>query len=123
MAKPDLGTKRQCQSCGARFYDLGRDPITCPKCHAIYQLAAPKARPVADEEEEAVEVDEVAAVETVSLEDVEAEEAGPAKAKTDVDIDDDEIADDEDDTFLEDEEEEDDVTGLIDGEIENDEES
>lgn len=32
MAKPELGTKRVCQSCGARFYDLGRDPAPCPKC-------------------------------------------------------------------------------------------
>lgn len=32
MAKPELGTKRVCQSCGARFYDLGRDPASCPKC-------------------------------------------------------------------------------------------
>ncbi|MGB0671459.1 MAG: TIGR02300 family protein, partial [Rhodospirillales bacterium] len=32
MAKPEWGTKRACQSCGARFYDLGRNPIVCPKC-------------------------------------------------------------------------------------------
>src|SRR5690606_16674265 len=30
--RPELGTKRTCQHCGARFYDLGRDPIVCPKC-------------------------------------------------------------------------------------------
>ena len=32
MYRPELGTKRTCQHCGARFYDLGRDPIVCPKC-------------------------------------------------------------------------------------------
>jgi len=27
-----LGTKRQCLSCGAKFYDLGKAPPVCPKC-------------------------------------------------------------------------------------------
>lgn len=33
MVKAAWGTKRTCQSCGARFYDLNNSPITCPKCH------------------------------------------------------------------------------------------
>ena len=36
MPKADWGTKRLCQGCGARFYDLMRDPIVCPKCGAVY---------------------------------------------------------------------------------------
>jgi uncharacterized protein (TIGR02300 family) len=28
--------KRTCQSCGARFFDLQRDPIICPKCATVY---------------------------------------------------------------------------------------
>ncbi|MEM7170807.1 MAG: TIGR02300 family protein [Pseudomonadota bacterium] len=32
MAKPEWGTKRSCQSCGAKFYDLKRNPIACPSC-------------------------------------------------------------------------------------------
>jgi uncharacterized protein (TIGR02300 family) len=32
MVKAAWGTKRSCQSCGARFYDLNKNPITCPKC-------------------------------------------------------------------------------------------
>ncbi len=32
MAKPEWGMKRFCQNCGARFYDMRRDPPTCPKC-------------------------------------------------------------------------------------------
>ncbi|HSR71240.1 MAG TPA: TIGR02300 family protein [Kiloniellales bacterium] len=32
MAKPEWGTKRVCQGCGAKFYDLNRNPIACPKC-------------------------------------------------------------------------------------------
>lgn len=32
MARPELGEKRDCPDCGARFYDLGKDPAFCPKC-------------------------------------------------------------------------------------------
>jgi uncharacterized protein (TIGR02300 family) len=38
------GTKRTCQACEARFYDLGRNPIVCPMCGAHY---APSAEPLA----------------------------------------------------------------------------
>ena len=38
MAKPEWGTKRICQSCGARFYDFGRSPIVCPACSAVFDL-------------------------------------------------------------------------------------
>ena len=34
MVKPEWGTKRLCQGCGASFYDMRRDPIICPKCGA-----------------------------------------------------------------------------------------
>jgi uncharacterized protein (TIGR02300 family) len=36
VAKPEWGTKRACQACGAKFYDLGRSPIVCPKCGAEF---------------------------------------------------------------------------------------
>ncbi|UYN94597.1 MAG: TIGR02300 family protein [Enhydrobacter sp.] len=32
MVKASWGTKRTCQSCSARFYDLNKSPIKCPKC-------------------------------------------------------------------------------------------
>ncbi len=32
MVKASWGTNRTCQSCAARFYDLGKSPIKCPKC-------------------------------------------------------------------------------------------
>lgn len=66
MAKPEWGVKRTCQSCGARFYDLMRSPIVCPKCAAVVEpevtfkprrqaaepkVAAPKPPPVVLEEE------------------------------------------------------------------------
>ena len=28
------GTKRVCQACAVRFYDLSREPIVCPSCGA-----------------------------------------------------------------------------------------
>jgi uncharacterized protein (TIGR02300 family) len=36
--KAQRGTKRACQNpeCGARFYDLNQDPITCPICKTAY---------------------------------------------------------------------------------------
>jgi len=34
------GTKRTCQACEVRFYDLGRDRIACPMCGADYALPA-----------------------------------------------------------------------------------
>ena len=37
MSKPEWGVKRTCQSCGARFYDLTRSPIICPKCNATVE--------------------------------------------------------------------------------------
>jgi uncharacterized protein (TIGR02300 family) len=41
--KAERGTKRTCQNpeCGSRFYDLNRDPIVCPICETVLQLATP----------------------------------------------------------------------------------
>ena len=34
----NLGTKRQCPKCGAKFYDLGaKGKITCPKCKYAWE--------------------------------------------------------------------------------------
>jgi uncharacterized protein (TIGR02300 family) len=40
VAKPEWGVKRTCLNCGARFYDLQREPIVCPACGAIVDAAA-----------------------------------------------------------------------------------
>lgn len=40
MAKPEWGLKRTCQSCGAHFYDMRRDPIICPKCDTEFDPEA-----------------------------------------------------------------------------------
>src|SRR5206468_648314 len=31
-----FGTKRRCAGCGAKFYDLLRSPIVCPKCATVF---------------------------------------------------------------------------------------
>ena len=54
LAKPEWGVKRTCQSCGARFYDLKRDPIMCPKCGAEFDPQAwARSRRVRSSEKEA----------------------------------------------------------------------
>ena len=40
MANPELGSKRVCQSCENRFYDLRRSPIVCPSCGATFDPEA-----------------------------------------------------------------------------------
>ncbi len=122
MAKPELGSKRQCQNCGAKFFDLNREPIVCPKCGTIFQGVAARAERVsAKDEDEEDETAQPAGVELVSLDDVEAGEEKTAEAAVDdIDVEDDTEADD---AFLEEEEEDDDdVSALIDGDIAPDEE-
>ncbi len=102
MAKPEWGSKRICLSCGARFYDMNREPITCPACSAVLDpvvqsrprrsRAAPKlavvAAAVVDPEEvvvvepdEEVEVDdeEVVVIAAPATEDEEEEEEEAAE--------------------------------------------
>jgi len=134
VAKPELGTKRLCASCGAKFYDLKKDPIHCPKCGVVYEVVAairpvrPQAasRPPVPEEAPAPEPQEV---ETVSLEESDAEAQGAAKkpAPAEAGIEEEEVEMDDsldnDDTLIEEQEEEDaDVTDIIGSDIENKEE-
>jgi uncharacterized protein (TIGR02300 family) len=122
VAKPELGAKRQCQNCGAKFFDLNKDPIVCPKCGTLFQGVVARAeRASAKEEEVEDEVVAPAGVELVSLDEVEATEEKAVEPVVDeIDVEDDETADD---AFLEEEEEDDDdVSALIDGEIAPDEE-
>ncbi len=120
MVIAELGTKRTCPNCAARFYDLLKDPITCPKCGTSFIAQsilpsktdypgiiaqAPKPR-VVEETDDA----ETGDVELISLEDVEEDgkDDDEIAGIEDVDLGEDaETADDtEDDTFLVVEEEE-----------------
>lgn len=45
MNNPKWGAKRQCQECGAHFYDLKRSKVVCPKCDAPFTVEAkPKVK-------------------------------------------------------------------------------
>ncbi len=121
MVNPELGIKRTCPSCAARFYDLLKNPLTCPKCGTAFiaqpilpskgdfpgAAPVPVAKPRPAEE---VEDTENADVELVSLEEVE--EDGKDDDETagieDVDLGEEAEAanEEEDDTFLVVEEEE-----------------
>jgi uncharacterized protein (TIGR02300 family) len=118
VAKPELGSKHQCHQCSTKFFDLNRNPVICPKCGAVQQIASPRATRAIVPEKEEVEAEQ-------GLELVPLEEAEPAEPNLEPAADDDvEIEHGPaDDTFLEEEEEDsDDVSGLIDGEIAPDEE-
>jgi uncharacterized protein (TIGR02300 family) len=123
VAKPELGAKHQCLNCGAKFFDLNKDPIVCPKCGTVFQGATVRARPAAKADEEDTELATPAGVDMVSLDEVEAgEEKAAEPVVDDLDVEDD-AEDTPDDPFLEEEEEDDDdVSNLIDGDIAPDEE-
>ncbi len=44
MVKLEWGTKRTCQSCSSRFYDLQKSPIICPKCGSTYEILTTSRR-------------------------------------------------------------------------------
>ena len=41
MTKPELGTKRLCAGCNAKFYDLHKTKIVCTMCEAVFVLPNP----------------------------------------------------------------------------------
>lgn len=118
--KADRGTKRTCQnaSCGARFYDLARDPIACPICGTVYSLAvSPQAvGAVAGEDKSARRVAKKPEFVTTPASDLPEEVSDdPLVEAADGD---DAIAADDDETFLEEEEEDGgDVSGIIGGPV------
>ncbi|TCP39966.1 TIGR02300 family protein [Rhodovulum marinum] len=77
MPKEEWGVKRVCPNCTTRFYDLQRNPMTCPSCghgFTLESLTAGKSRTLISEK------------------------ATPVKAATDDDLEtDDDVIDDEDD--------------------------
>ena len=104
MANPEWGTKRICQNCGTKFYDLQREPIVCPKCQTEFDpeafLKTRRSRPVAAPDKEHVP----AAVADVEVEDAEVlddEEAvvaeGAEEEEEDLIEDASELGEDEDD--------------------------
>jgi uncharacterized protein (TIGR02300 family) len=136
VAKPELGTKRVCPETGRKFYDLNKDPVISPYTGKVVPVEMPTARarpepapaalhPVAPVEE--VAAPEPQEAEFVSLEEADAEAQGAKKpvGTTEPDIEEEVEIDEplDDATFIEEQEEEDaDVTDIIGGDIENEEE-
>ena len=72
MSKPELGTKRLCAGCNAKFYDLHKTPIVCPTCQTVFIVPKPlptrSRRPV---EPTIAPVPVVVAPKSAAIEDVE----------------------------------------------------
>ncbi|MCB2094542.1 MAG: TIGR02300 family protein [Rhodobacteraceae bacterium] len=66
MPKDEWGVKRLCPKCASRFYDLQRDPMTCPECGHSFtaeSLVVSRSRTMVSEKtavkEKAEEVDDL----------------------------------------------------------------
>jgi len=96
VSKPEWGQKRNCQGCGARFYDLKKDPIICPKCGETLEpepgLRSRRSRPPAAEKAAVPAAKDTV---KVSSKTKDGPEDGPSKADDDDNIDDDEDDDDD----------------------------
>ena len=99
LAKPEWGNKHICPSCGARYYDLQREPVVCPKCATPYDpeafLRARRSRPAApvERELEPVGADELD-TETETEEEVEAAEDEDAEVLEEAEEEDEELIED-----------------------------
>jgi uncharacterized protein (TIGR02300 family) len=123
--KAARGTKRTCQSqeCGSRFYDLNRDPITCPICDAAYVIASVQMSAV---DAAAIAAAEDKAARKAKKDQLDADSAASVipgaegdEALADLEGADEPIAAEEDETFLEEEEEEGgDMSNIIGGPVE-----
>ena len=86
VAKPEWGAKRICPSCGARYYDLHRDPIICPKCGTQYDpealLKTRRKAPVQAPEPEVEKKKKPAAPAPEAEPEPGTEETGPAEGET-----------------------------------------
>ena len=113
MVKAEWGTKRICLNCGARFYDMQRDPIVCPACSttldpvvqsrprrtraapklaAVAAVAGPAAVTEPDEELETEDEDEAVIV-ADDDEEADAEEDGESAIEDVSELGDDDMAD------------------------------
>ena len=114
MAKPEWGMKRICPQCGARYYDLNRDPVVCPKCGSHYDpetvmksrrgKAPPPEVPIGPIAEEEIETEiaeeaeaEVEGEEVAVEAGEEAEAEGEEEEEEEVPEDASELGEDEDD--------------------------
>src|ERR1700730_2279783 len=124
VAKPELGTKRVCPETGRKFYDLNKDPVISPYTGKVVPVELPTARSRPEPAPVAAPRPAAAA----PAEEVAEAEAQGSKAPvetTEPDIEEEVEMDEtlDDATFIEEQEEEDaNVTDIIGGDIEDQEE-
>ncbi|WP_420394167.1 TIGR02300 family protein [Acuticoccus sp.] len=127
MAKPELGTKRLCPNCGAKYYDLHRDPIICPRCNVMFAtgvVATRREMARAEEDDDEVDVEDEG-VELVALEEADEDEGDAAAADDEEDIAvaaDEDVAVVTDDDVLVDDDSDDEVSDVVRGSDEDEEE-
>lgn len=93
MPKDEWGVKRLCPHCASRFYDLRRDPMTCPECghsFSLESLLAGRGRVLISEKANAKE-------RSMEEDVIETDDDAISDDGGDVDLDDDLLEDDEDD--------------------------
>ncbi|WP_347311285.1 FYDLN acid domain-containing protein [Defluviimonas sp. SAOS-178_SWC] len=97
MPKDEWGVKRLCPHCASRFYDLQRDPMTCPECGHTFtaeSLVAGRGRAMISEKTPSKDL--VVDADDLTDDDDLDNDAG------DDDLDDDLLEDDDDDVSLDD---------------------
>lgn len=97
MPNEEWGVKRVCPKCATRFYDLQNDPMTCPACESVFDVASltqQKTRTATAEK--AVKVDDAKPADDLD-EEVVLDDDEDSNAE---DIGDDLLDDDEDDTTV-----------------------
>jgi len=97
MPKDEWGVKRVCPSCDTRFYDLQRDPMTCPNCGAVFDLDSLTAKKTTARAEKKAAEAEVVVAETDDDADVVLDDDADADDTADVSVGDELLEDDEDD--------------------------
>ena len=113
MDKAELGSKRVCLGCGARFYDLNKSPAFCPHCGkefdpaASSRLSRSRQSEVAKTQSKKFKADKSKQSGVSSPDDTELEDDGGEIQ----DIDDLDINTEDDEVLVEDMEEEDELTG------------
>ncbi len=127
LSKAALGTKRTCPETGKKFYDLNKDPIVSPYSGIAYPLSAfeqvKREIRAEEDEEEVAEVDvALESPEFVALEEADGDDKGDAEEIPDLGDDEVDIGEDAEDTFLEEEEEEGDVSDMLGGRAEGEDE-
>lgn len=96
----NLGTKRTCPKCSTKFYDFGKEDLSCPKCEtrlslealvSVPKLPEPKRRtekPVV--EDPLLQTDEVSSAESEMIESVEELGSDEEDLTEEVEVDEDE---------------------------------